>query len=267
MPPATRHVDQGCDFLGFSIRRYHGRLPLIKPSNDAVKRIRLRLRTEMRALLGSNAAAIMRTLTPVIRGWAAYYRIGVSSQVYSALDDYMWKLLYKWAKRTHPNKSRRWRMDRYFGRFNRSRNNRWVFGDKDTGAYLPKFAWTKIVRHVMVSGANSPDDPGLARYWADRRGRQHNGPLSVLLLARLKAQRGRCPLCGTLLLHADREPQHPREWEQWIRGTRTAITKLNIAAGTGPDDQRLIHTACRTRTARTAAPALLLAAPAPAGPA
>jgi RNA-directed DNA polymerase len=72
MPSATRHVDQGCDFLGFSIRRYHGRLPLIRPSNDAVKRIRLRLRTEMRALLGSNAAAIMRTLTPVIRGWAAY---------------------------------------------------------------------------------------------------------------------------------------------------------------------------------------------------
>jgi RNA-directed DNA polymerase len=261
------HVDQGCDFLGFSIRRYHGRLPLIKPSDDAVRRVRLRLRTEMRALLGSNAAAVMRTLTPVIRGWAAYYRTQVSSEVFSALDDYMWKLLYKWAKRTHPKKSRRWRMDRYFGRFNRSRSNRWVFGDKDTGAYLPKFAWTKIARHAMVAGAASPDDPGLARYWADRRGRKHNGPLSVLLLARLKAQRGRCPLCGTLLLHADREPQHPREWEQWIRGIRTAVSKLNIAAGTGPDDQRLIHTACRTRTARPAAPALLLAAPAPPGPA
>jgi RNA-directed DNA polymerase len=104
----------------------------------------------------------------------------------------MWKLLYKWAKRTHPKKFRRWRMDRYFGRFNRSRNNRWVFGDKDTGAYLPKFAWTKIVRHAMVAGAASPDNPGLARYWADRRGRKHNGPLSVLLLARLKTQRGRC---------------------------------------------------------------------------
>jgi RNA-directed DNA polymerase len=96
------HVDQGCDFLGFSIRRYHGRLPLIKPSDDAVRRVRLRLRTEMRALLGSNAAAVMRTLTPVIRGWAAYYRTQVSSEVFSALDDYMWKLLYKWAKRTHP---------------------------------------------------------------------------------------------------------------------------------------------------------------------
>jgi RNA-directed DNA polymerase len=261
------HANQGCDFLGFSIRRYHGRLPLIKPSDDAVRRIRLRLRTEMRTLLGGNAAAVMRTLTPIIRGWAAYYRTQVSSEVFSALDDYVWKLLYKWAKRTHPNKSRRWRMDRYFGRFNPARNNRWVFGDKDTGAYLPKFAWTKIVRHVMVTGTASPDDPALARYWADRRGRQHNGPLSVLLLAKLKAQRGRCPLCRTMLLHTDREPQSPREWEQWLRGTRTAISKLNIATGTGPDDQRLIHTACRRRGTGPAAPALLLAASTPTGPA
>ena len=261
------HLNQGCDFLGFNIRRYHGKLPLIKPSDHAVRRIRERLRTEMRALLGSNAASVLRTLTPIIRGWAAYYRIGVSSAVFSALDDYMWKLLYKWIKRTHPNKSRWWRMDRYFDRFNRSRNNRWVFGDKDTGAYLPKFAWTKIVRHVMVTGTASPDDPDLARYWADRRGKQHNGPLSVLLLAKLKAQRGRCPLCGTMLLHAEREPQHPREWEQWLRGTRAAISKLNIAAGNGRNDQRLIHTACRTRTAPPAAPALLLAASTPTGPA
>ena len=261
------HLNQGCDFLGFNIRRYHGKLPLIKPSDHAVRRIRERLRTEMRVLLGSNAASVLHTLTPIVRGWAAYYRIGVSSEVFSALDDYMWKLLYKWIKRTHPNKSRWWRMERYFDRFNRSRNNRWVFGDKDTGAYLPKFAWTKIVRHVMVTGTASPDDPDLARYWADRRGKQHNGPLSVLLLAKLKAQRGRCPLCGTMLLHAEREPQHPREWEQWLRGVRAAISKLNIAAGNGRDDQRLIHTGCRTRTARPAAPALLLAASMPTGPA
>ena len=83
------HVSQGCDFLGFSVRRYHGRVPLIKPSKDAVRRIRERLRTEMRALLGGNAAAVMRALTPVIRGWAAYYRTQVSSAVFSALDDYM----------------------------------------------------------------------------------------------------------------------------------------------------------------------------------
>jgi len=256
------HVNQGCDFLGFNIRRYHGKLPLIKPSKDAVRRIRHRLRTETWALLGGNAGGVMRKLTPIIRGWAAYYRTQVSSEVFSALDNYMWKLLYKWAKRTHPNKSRWWRMDRYFGRFNPSRNNRWVFGDKQTGAYLPKFAWTKIARHVMVAGIASPDDPTLARYWADRRGKQHNGPLSVLLLAQLKAQRGRCPRCSTLLLHADREPHSPQEWELWLRAVRWLVRKENIATGTGTDDQRLIHTTCRGRTAGPATPALLTATPA-----
>jgi RNA-directed DNA polymerase len=248
------HVDQGCDFLGFNIRRYHGRLPLIKPSNDAVRRIRSRLRTEMRVLRGGNGASVLRKLTPIIRGWAAYYRTQVSSEVFSALDDYMWKLLYKWAKHSHPKKSRWWRMDRYFGRFNTSRNNRWVFGDHDSGAYLPKFAWTKIVRHAMVAGHASPDDPALIQYWAARRRRQPNGPLNVLLLARLKAQRGRCALCGTLLLHAEREPQSPAEWELWIRGTRMAIRKHNIAPDNGEDDQRLIHTNCRSRTNGTAPP-------------
>ena len=209
-----------------------------------------------------NAASVMRRLTPIIRGWAAYYRTQVSSEVFSALDDYMWKLLYKWIKRTHPNKSRWWRMDRYFGRFNPSRNNRWVFGDKHTGAYLPKFAWTKIVRHVMVTGIASPDDPELARYWADRRGKQHNGPLSVLLLAKLKAQRGRCTAlrdhaaarrtrttvtrtsgnCGCAArAMADPQGQHRR------RDGRTINASSTPPAGTGPPHRR--HQHCSDRNA------------------
>jgi len=42
----------------------------------------------------------------------------VSSEVFSALDSYMWKLTYKWARHAHPNKSRRWVRHRYFGEFN-----------------------------------------------------------------------------------------------------------------------------------------------------
>ena len=29
----------------------------------------------------------------------------------------------------------------------------------------------------------------------------------------LRRQRGRCPLCRGLLLHADRQPQSPEEWQ------------------------------------------------------
>ena len=191
------HVNQdGCDFLGFNIRRYHNKLPLIKPSPGAVKRIRKRLRTEMLALRGGNAASVLKKLTPVIRGWSAFYRTQVSSEIFSDLDDYMWKLLYKWAKRSHPKKSRWWIINHYFGRLNKSRNNRWVFGDLSTGAYLPKFAWTKIVRHAMVLGTASPDDPNLVQYWTNRRRKQPPPPLGALVrrrAARPPEQRGADP--------------------------------------------------------------------------
>jgi RNA-directed DNA polymerase len=65
------HLDQGVDFLGFNIRRYRGKL-LTKPSNDALRRIRERLSTEMKALRGANADGVIRTLNPIIAGWAAY---------------------------------------------------------------------------------------------------------------------------------------------------------------------------------------------------
>jgi len=161
-------LDDGFDFLGFNVRRYRGKL-LIKPSKAAVRRIRERLRTELRSLRGSNAAAVIARLNPIVRGWAAYYRTVVSSETFTALDHYLWKLTYKWAKHTHPNKPTSWIIIRYYGKFNQSRNDRWVFGDRDSGAYLHRFAWTRIVRHQMVTGTASTDDPALTSYWANRR--------------------------------------------------------------------------------------------------
>jgi len=143
----------------------------------AVRRLRERLSVEMRGLRGSNAMAVIARLTPIIRGWAAYYRGVVSSKTFHALDYHVWKLAYKWAKHTHPNKSKWWICNRYFGMFNKFRNDRWVFGARDRiddqGAvpYLIRFSWTDIVRHQMVQGTASPDDPDLAQYWTARRRR------------------------------------------------------------------------------------------------
>lgn len=76
----------------------------------------------------------------------------------------MWGLAYKWAKFSHPNKSKRWIIARYFGRFNQSRGDKWVFGSRETGFYLRKFSWTRIIWHPLVSGGASPDDPTLTTY-------------------------------------------------------------------------------------------------------
>jgi RNA-directed DNA polymerase len=244
------HAEEGFDFLGFSVRRYHGKL-LIKPSTAALRRIRERLRTEMRSLRGANVGAVLRKINPIVRGWSAYYRTVVSSEIFTALDSYMWKLTYKWAKRSHPNKPKHWIVNKYFGRFNHTRQDRWVFGDRDSGAYLLKFAWTKIVRHQLVKGTASPDDPTLAVYWAERRRKGPPLPVDKATLRLLQKQHGRCPLCRCLLLHADHQPQTPNEWEQWLRTIRKAITRHHIVhQGNGtPDDirTRLTHAQCLRR--------------------
>lgn len=244
------HADDGFDFLGFNVRRYHGKL-LIKPSKAALRRIRERLRREVKALRGANAAAVLYKINPIIRGWSAYYRTVVSSEIFTALDNYVWTLLYKWAKHSHPNKSKHWIVDKYFGRFNNARQDRWVFGDRDSGAYLVKFSWTKIVRHQLVKGAASPDDPALSQYWADRRRKGPPSAAGKAILHLLKKQQGRCPICRGFLLHAERMPQSPIEWELWTRTIRKAIVKQHIAAQSDgkPDaiQTRLTHAYCLRR--------------------
>ncbi len=157
-------LSDGFDFLGFNVRRY-GSKPMIRPSKAAVRRIRERLRAELYSLRESNAEAVIKRLNPIIRGWAAYYRTQVSTQTFGNLDQYLWQLTYRWALFSHRNKSRPWVFARYFGTFNRSRQDRWVFGDRASGAYMHRFAWTGIVRHQIVRYRASPDDPALTDYW------------------------------------------------------------------------------------------------------
>ena len=106
------------------------------------------------------------------------------------MDHHLWRHTYIWARRRHPDKGRHWVTARYFGPFNKSRNDTWVFGDRATGAYLHKYAWTTIVRHVAVTGRASPDDPALAHYWADRRRRQPTPQLAGSWRTALHATNG-----------------------------------------------------------------------------
>ena len=237
------------------MRRYRNGKLLIKPSTAAVRRLRARLAAEMRALRGSNAAAVLAALNPIIRGWAAYYRGVVSSKIFGELDDYVWKLTWRWAKRTHSGKPKRWVAHRYFGRFDKFRNDRWVFGNRASAEergsvpHLVKFAWTPIVRHQLVTGTASPDDPDLADYWATRRQRV-KPPLDRYNLRLLTRQGGRCPICRDHLLSPGQPPQSPREWERWwLSVARRAIAADYLAYQDGhgtPDGNRtrLIHTSC-----------------------
>ena len=149
---------EGFDFLGFNVRRYRGKL-LIKPSKAAIRRIRARLRSELRSLRGNSAKAVIRRLNPIIRGWANYYRTHVAAEIFGDLDPYLWRLTYKWATASHANKPKSWVTARYFGKFNKARQDRWVFGDRHSGSYMHRFAWTNIVRHQIVKNGRHPTTP------------------------------------------------------------------------------------------------------------
>jgi RNA-directed DNA polymerase len=246
------HLSEGFDFLGFNLRRYPSGKLFIKPGATAVKRFRKRLAGEFRALRGANAAAVLATIIPITRGWSAYYKTAVSSRVFSGLDNYLWKLTYKWACWTHPNKPKHWIAGRYYGRFSKFRNDRWVFGHPETGAYLPKLAWTPIVRHILVQGWASPDDPSLAAYW-ERRRQTVKPPLDPFAARLLSRQDGRCSLCGEHLLTPDQPPQSPQGWERWfLQVVRKAITAdylvLHGQPAAGNDTRtHLVHATCQRR--------------------
>ena len=79
------HLAEEFDFLGVNVLRYPNGKLLIKPSAPAVRRLKRRLAAELRALRGSNVRAVLATLIPIMRGWAAYYRTVVASKVFRSL--------------------------------------------------------------------------------------------------------------------------------------------------------------------------------------
>ncbi len=196
------HLSEGFNFLGYNVRQYPvsttrtGWKVLIKPSREAIKKLKSRLRGEWRKMRGQNITAVLKRFNPAIRGWANYYRVAVAKEIFSKLDSWMFNQEVQWARRTHPKKPWYWLRRRYWGRLRRTSRSTWVFGDV-LGKQTPllRFSWTPIERHVIVKGRNSPDDASLDAYWANRNHRRH-ADLGHRQRALAQRQKGVCPVCG-----------------------------------------------------------------------
>jgi RNA-directed DNA polymerase len=219
------HLTVGFDFLGFQVKHYHaprttrtGYKLLIRPSKKAETRKRQELRDTWLRLKGHNIRTVLRRLNPIIRGWANYYRTVVASEVFQRMDNWMYRRAERYAKSMHPRKSQKWRIQRYWGKLNKERTDRWVFGDKRSGGYLLKFSWFKIVRHELVRGAASPDDPSLRDYWWSRRkiNRRYLSKSDVKLA---EAQDWRCPVCGRDLIIEGEELHRHHKYPKSMGGS------------------------------------------------
>lgn len=163
------HIDDGCNFLSFSIRRYGGKC-LIKPEKAKVLAFLSELRMWLNKHRQVSAEIVIRHFNPILRGWSNHYKHVVSKQVFSFVSSQIWKMLWRWCLRRHPQKGKYWVARKYFGPH---KNVSWTFRaplGEDT-LYIFDISSVRIERHIKVKGTASPDDPKLLDYWESRRTR------------------------------------------------------------------------------------------------
>ena len=210
------HLTEGFDFLGFNIRHYPapqtsrtGWKLLIKPSKESVQAVQKKLKEIWMKGKGANVQGVLAKLNPIIRGWANYFRTVVASEIFHKLDSWMFYRADRYAKWQHPKKPKHWRQQKYWGRLNLDRPDRWVFGDKATGGYLLKFGWFPRERQTLVKGTASPDDPQLKGYWEQRQAAKAKD-LTFSKQKLAKRQKGRCLECGESLFNDEELQIHHR---------------------------------------------------------
>jgi hypothetical protein len=180
-----------------------------KPAKSKVLAFCKRIGELVKSLNGAKQEQIIFHLNPILRGFANYYRGGVSKEVFNYVDHRVWQYLWRWAKRRHPRKSTKWIKDKYFHQIG---IGKWVFAHKskdrrDNPFWLKLYgvASTPIVRHIKVKGKASPDNPDLREYWVNRNKRMGKIRWSkgskYYIIA--QDQDWTCPICGEPLLNGE----------------------------------------------------------------
>jgi RNA-directed DNA polymerase len=106
------HIDEGFDFLGFTIRRM--RKPgtskhyvYTVPSKKAIQAVKDKVAVKTyRATQNQDLAALLQNVNRTLAERANYFRHGVSKAVFSAVDSYTWSRLMRWLWRKHKGRTR-----------------------------------------------------------------------------------------------------------------------------------------------------------------
>lgn len=199
-----RHITQGFDFLGQTVRKYQthkGLVLLIKPSKKSVHAFLEKIRKTVKENKSLPAGELIKLLNPQIRGWANYHRHVVSKRIFACVDHAIFWCLWRWTKRRHPKKPASWVSRKYFKSLGL---RQWVFyGFRDKGpgqspaTILVNASDTPIRRHIGIKGAANPYDPQWELYFEHRLGLQMSHSLQGRRNLRFlwHEQKGICPVC------------------------------------------------------------------------
>jgi RNA-directed DNA polymerase len=107
------HIDEGLDFLGWRIQRHRKRgtnqyYVYTYPSRKALRAVMAKVKMGCRTVdTNQPLDSLLARLNPLLRGWTAFFRPGVSSVTFQYLGSYVWRRVAGWIRRKHPGISRK----------------------------------------------------------------------------------------------------------------------------------------------------------------
>ena len=207
------HIKDGFNYLGFNIRQFQGKC-LTRPEKEKVKLLLAKIRNWLKIHPAHKPEAVINHLNPIIRGWANYYKYGVSKEVFSYIDHYLWKALWQWSRKRHPNKGKKWVLRKYFKSIDgysysfatRIKDRR----GKEKIISMIRIPTIPIERWIKVANNASPDDPKLIAYWEKRQTNQGKSHWSLgSKLYRVAQNQGwHCPICREHLFNGEQLHTH-----------------------------------------------------------
>jgi RNA-directed DNA polymerase len=99
-------LEDGFDFLGFHIQRRRRKgsdrmFVYSYPSKKAVAAIVAKVRTITARRQNRTLADLLHRLNPVLRGWTAYFKHGVSKRIFSYVGSYAYRRVQAWIRKRH----------------------------------------------------------------------------------------------------------------------------------------------------------------------
>ena len=108
------HIEDGFDFLGQNVRKYNGKM-LITPSKKNVADFLADIREVVKATQGDYGRSTWYYCsTRKSDGWAMYHRHICAKETFGDVDSAIFKVLWWWCKRRHPEKGKAWVARKYF---------------------------------------------------------------------------------------------------------------------------------------------------------
>jgi RNA-directed DNA polymerase len=234
---------QGVRFLGFSIinivRNGVGRVK-IYPSIINQKSLIAKLGVRCRKFRSISAFDLIKSLRPIVIGWANYFRYCECKETFSSLDKKIFNVLRSWVFRRDRRHGRVKVKEKYFpsGKTflfeGRKYNNNWILcgkirlpGGVIADNFLPRISWKTSKKYISVKGDASVYDGNIA-YWGQRT--MNYGNFNTGQRTLMKKQNGICPLCGGKFLDDYVQIDH--------------IIPRSIGGNNTSKNLQLVHTHC-----------------------